>query len=107
MKRLFKTFKGHVEAFGPVTTYAQKTGIIFHLQHRFALAVIRKNWMDIALCLWKPRRHPSLRRVEYFGGRCHRHWFRISSLADMNAGFLKLLKESSEVGSGNERRTKG
>lgn len=98
-RKLFEAFRKKISATAPVTVYAQKTGIIFHLRHRFALAVARKNWLDIALCLWKPRKHRSLRKIEYFEGRCHRHWFRISQVPDMDDAFLRLLKESCEVGS--------
>jgi len=97
-RKLFEAFRKKISMTAPVTVYAQKTGIIFHLRHRFALAVARKSWIDVALCLWKPRKHPTLRKIEYFGGRCHRHWFRISRASDMDREFLKLLKESSEVG---------
>ncbi len=106
LRRIFTIFKSYIGEYGPVTVYAQKTGIIFHLRHRFALVIIRKNWIDIALCLWKPRKRPTLRKVEYFGGTCHRHWFRITGISDMDPAFLKLLKESSEVGKGTGCRTK-
>ncbi len=106
VRHIYKTFKGRIREYGPVTVYAQQTGIIFHLRHRFALVIVRKNWIDIALCLWKPRKHPALRRIEYFGGRCHRHWFRIMGLSDMDPAFLKLLKESCEVGKGADCRTR-
>ena len=106
LRRIFATFKSYIGEYGPVTVYAQKTGIIFHLRHRFALVIIRKNWIDIALCLWKPRKHPTLRKIEYFGGTCHRHWFRITGISDMDSAFLKVLKESSEVGKGTGCHTK-
>ncbi|MEW6714019.1 MAG: DUF5655 domain-containing protein [Nitrospirota bacterium] len=97
-RQLYKEFRNLVTSCGQVTVYAQKTGIIFHLKRRFALVVIRKNWIDVALCLWKPRKHPTLMKIEYFGGRCHRHWFRVTRSEDMNPAFLKLLRESCEVG---------
>lgn len=99
VRRRFDSFQARVRSLGPATVYAQKTGIIFQVRHRFALAVVRRNWIDIALCLWKPRKHSTLRKVEYFGGRCHRHWFRISQASDMDDAFLRLLDESREVGS--------
>ncbi len=98
IRQLYAEFRRRITSFGPVTAYAQKTGIIFHRRHRFALVVVRKNWIDIALCLWGPRKHPALRKIEYFGGRCHRHWFRITREEDMNRSFMKLLGESCEVG---------
>ena len=103
VKGLFDAFKGHLNEYRPITIYAQKTGIIFQKRHRFALAVPRKNWIDIALCLWKPRKHKTLRKIEYFGGRCHRHWFRIVDSSEMNKTFDKLVKESLEVGCSDDR----
>ncbi len=105
VRDLFAAFRGHLIEYGPLTVYAQKTGIIFQKRHRFALAAPRKNWIDIALCLWKPRKHKTLRKIEYFGGRCHRHWFRIDDRRDMNKAFGRLLKESIEVGCSNDCRT--
>ena len=98
-KELFNAFKHTVEEHCHATVYAQKTGIIFQLKLRFALTVNRNNWINVALCLWKPRKHHTMKRIEYFGGRCHRHWFRISSCSDIDAAFKNLVKESIEVGS--------
>jgi len=106
VRDLFDAFREHLSEYRPLTVYAQKTGIIFQKRHRFALAVPRKNWLDIALCLWKPRTHRTLRRIEYFGGRCHRHWFRIEDPRDMNKTFARLVKESVEVGCSDDRPTK-
>lgn len=103
VRSLFDAFKRHLNDYRPITVYAQKTGIIFQKRHRFALAVPRKNWLDIALCLWQPRKHKTLRKIEYFGGRCHRHWFRVLDPIEMNKTFDKLLKESIEVGCSDVR----
>lgn len=98
VKIIYRAFKEQLAEYGPVTVYAQKTGIIFHKQHRFALAVPRKAWMDFALCLRRPRKHRTLRKVEYFGGRCYRHWFRITDPKEMNLTFRRMVRESVEVG---------
>ncbi len=98
VKVIYNAFKAQLTEYGPVTIYAQKTGIIFHKRHRFAVAVPRKDWIDFALCLWKPRKHRTLRKVEHFGGRCYRHWFRITDPQEMNLAFRRIVKESAEVG---------
>ncbi len=98
VKVIYRTFKEQLAEHGRVTVYAQKTGIIFHKRHRFALAVPRKGGMDFALCLRKPRKHRTLRRIEHFGGRCYRHWFRIADPKEINTAFRRLVKESAALG---------
>ncbi len=98
VKAIYQAFKGQLAEYGTVTVYAQKTGIIFLKRHRFAFVVPRKGCMDFALCLWKPRKHRTLRRIEHFSSRCYRHWFRIADPKEMNTAFRRLVRESAGLG---------
>ena len=98
MRRLFDRFRALVRQCGPVRIYAQKTGIVFQVRVRFAGAKTRKDWIEAMLWLTRKAKHPRLLRILSPYPNAHVHLFRIESLADLDAEFAALVRESYRVG---------
>jgi Domain of unknown function (DUF5655) len=87
-----------VRGFGPVNVYAQKTSIVFQVRVRFARAMPRRRWLDGHFWLKRRVSHPRLTKIELFLRNDWIHWFRITDPTQIDANFVKLLRESYKIG---------
>jgi hypothetical protein len=84
--------------FGPVNAYAQKTSIVFQVRVRFARAMPRKHSLDGHFWLKRRVSHPTLTKVEHLRRNDWIHWFRITDPTQIDAKFVKSLRESYGFG---------
>ena len=83
---------------GPVTAYAQKIRIVIQARARFAGGVARKRWFVAGLWLRRRAMHPTLCRVEDLGPLGLVHHFRVSTPAQFDTAFARLVREAYRVG---------
>ena len=98
VRRLFETFRMIVRECGPVTIYAQKTRIVFQGTVRFAGAMPRKRWLDVALWLTQRHDHPALHKIEFIPLNAYSHHFRIRSSSEFDAAFRRLVRDAYAIG---------
>jgi hypothetical protein len=98
VREIFDALVSRLEAFGPLTVYAQKTRIVFQVRVRFGSVVVRKRWLDVGLVLKRRADHPALRRYEFIPPSYHLHTFRVARAAQLDEAFMALAREAREVG---------
>jgi Domain of unknown function (DUF5655) len=98
VRELFDGLEDVIRGFGPVNVYAQKTSIVFQVRIRFARAMPKKQWLDGHFWLKRRVSHPKVTKVEHLLRRDWIHWFRLNAPADLDRAFVRLLKESYEIG---------
>jgi len=101
VRTLFDRLVDIVEGFGPVNVYAQKTSIVFQVRVRFARAMPKKHSLDGHFWLKRRADHPRLTKVEHMLRSDWIHWFRLTAADDLDRAFIKLLRESYDVGTQN------
>jgi hypothetical protein len=98
VREVFDRLHEVARGFGPVNVYAQKASIVFQVRVRFARVMPRKRWLDGHFWLKRQVSHPRLTKVEHLLRNDWIHWFRITDPAQIDAKFVKLLRESYEIG---------
>jgi len=83
---------------GPVTVLPEKTRIAFQVRMSFAQLTTRSKWVDGHVVLARRFEHPRFRKVETFSPRNHVHYFRLTSVADVDAEVESWLVEAYAVG---------
>jgi uncharacterized protein DUF5655 len=91
---LFREFSRLVRACGPVHMIPQKTRVVFQVRMRFAGATPRKSCLICHFIL--PRRIDGARfhKIETFSPRCHAHYLRVESEADLTSDVARWLEEA-------------
>jgi len=105
LRTLWDRFVALLRRNGPVTVYAQKTRIVCMVRVRFAGAQVRSRWLDAGLWLKRRASHPTLRRVDFLPPHDYLHYFRLRSLADLDAAFAALTREAYAIGTQAHRRS--
>jgi hypothetical protein len=95
---LFERFRELVERCGPVVVIPEKTRIAFQVRMSFAVAMLRRRWLDGHVVLARRLDHPRVHRIETFSPRNHVHHFRIRSLDELDDDMAALLAEGYRVG---------
>jgi hypothetical protein len=103
VRKLFDRLDAAIQAFGPVNVYAQKTSIVFQVRVRFARAMPKKQWLDGHFWLKRRASHPRLTKIEHILRHDWIHWFRLTTPADIDKPFVKLLRESYRIGEQKRR----
>jgi hypothetical protein len=98
VRRLFRSYLRLVRSLGPVTVYANKTGIVFQARVRFAGAVPRRQWLEGRLWLKRRVHDPRFYRIEAVTPRDHIYYFRIRKPHDLDARLEAYLREAYSVG---------
>lgn len=98
IRALYERVRGMVEACGPVTVVPYRDKVSFMVRVRFAGAVPRQRWLDLAF--WLPRRvdAPRFHRVETIGPSVHLHLLRVTDEAQLDAEVAGWLAEAYAVG---------
>jgi hypothetical protein len=71
---------------------------VFQVRVRFARAMPRKHSLDGHFWLKRRVSHPRLTKVEHLLRNDWIHWFRITDPTQIDAKFVKLLRESYGIG---------
>jgi hypothetical protein len=87
-----------VREVGPVKVLPEKTRIAFQVRMSFAQITPRKQWVDGHLVLARRVSDKRFTRVETFSPRNHLHAFRLTSPAELDAPFRRLIAEAYAVG---------
>jgi hypothetical protein len=95
---LFRKYVALIRRNGPVTVYAQKTRIVCMVRVRFAVAIVRRDWIQAGLWLKRRAEHPALQQVELIPPGNYVHFFRIRSEADLDDAFAALVREAYAIG---------
>jgi hypothetical protein len=95
---LFERFRELVERCGPVVVIPEKTRIAFQVRMSFAVAMLRRRWLDGHVVLARRLESPRFRRIESFSPRNHLHQFRFSSIAELDDEVAAWLAEAYRVG---------
>jgi hypothetical protein len=98
VRELFDQLLQVLQQFGPVTTYALKTRIIFQAETQFAAAMPRKHWLEGYVWLRRRVEHPLIHRVEMHVFRDYGHIFRLARPEDLDEAFVSLLHEAYMLG---------
>jgi len=95
---LFERFRELVERCGPVTVVPEKSRIAFQVRMSFAVAMLRRRWLDGHVVLARRLEHPRFRRIESISPRNHVHHFRLRSLDELDGEVAAWLAEAYRVG---------
>jgi hypothetical protein len=98
VREMFDALLALLKRCGPVTVLPEKTRIAFQVRMSFAAVCVRRNYLIGHFVFSRRREHPRFLRVETFSPRNHLHAFRIDSLDDLDAQFLKWAREAYAVG---------
>jgi hypothetical protein len=91
---------------GPVTVLPEKTRIAFQVRMSFAQLTTRSKWVDGHVVLARRFEHPRFRKIETFSPRNHVHYFRLLSVADVDAEVESWLAEAYAVGEQKHLQTR-
>lgn len=94
LRATFRRWVAIARACGPVTVYAQKTRIVLQARVRFAGAVVRAQWLDAGLWLWRRVKHPRVHHIEDYGRLGYGVHFRLARPSDIDARIVKLMREA-------------
>jgi hypothetical protein len=98
VRDVFDRLRAMVEAFGPVKVLPYRDKVSFMVRVRFAGAVPRKRWLDVAF--WLPQRidSPRFHKVETITPDAHLHLVRVTRPEDLDAELAGWLREAYAVG---------
>ena len=98
VKKLFDRFREIVEAQGPVKLLPYRDMVGFMVRVRFAGAVPRTRWLDVAF--WLPRRveSPRFHRIETIYPDVHTHVLRITDSGQLDEQVEGWVREAYAVG---------
>jgi hypothetical protein len=98
VRELFERFRAMVERCGPVKVLPYRDKIGFMVRVRFAGAVPRSQWLDVAF--WLPRRinHRRFHKVETISPSAHIHMLRVKKPAELDGRVAAWLREAYAVG---------
>ena len=103
IRGLFERFRSMVEACGPVKPVFYRDMVGFIVRVRFASAVPRSRWLDIAFWLRRRVEHPRFHRVETITPEAHIHVLRVTDLEQLDETVANWTREAYAVGSHDER----
>jgi hypothetical protein len=98
VRQLYRSYREMVRRCGPVTVYANKTGIVFQARVRFAGVTPKKHWLDGAFWLKRRVEHPRFYRIETIPPGDYIHRFRLKTLSDVDRKLAKFVREAYDVG---------
>jgi hypothetical protein len=107
IRALFDAVVALIQSIGPVLILPEKTRIAFQVRMSFAQVTPRQRWLDGHLVLARRGKHPRFRKIETISSRNHVHFFRLTSLADVDAEFRAWMEEAYRVGEQRHLRPRG
>jgi hypothetical protein len=94
----YRRYAEIVRACGRVRTIPQKTRVVFQVRMRFAGATPRKSALICHFILPYRVKDGRFEKIETYGPRCHGHYLRIQSPADLDRAVTRWLKQAYAVG---------
>ena len=98
VRKLYQSFRQMVKRCGPVTVYANMTGIVFQARVRFTGVAPKKHWLDGAFWLKRRVENPRFYRIEAIPPGDYIHRFRLKTLSDVDRELAKFVREAYDVG---------
>ena len=98
VRELYDRLAAMIGAMGPVKVIPYRDKVSFMVRVRFAGAVPRKNWLDVAF--WTTRRidHRRFHKIETLKPDVHLHLLRVTDASQLDAELTSWLRESYAVG---------
>jgi hypothetical protein len=104
IRALFDAVVAAIESVGPVRILPEKTRIAFQVRMSFAQVTPRRRWLDGHVVLARRLESPRFIRVETISPRNHVHVFRLTQVSDIDAEFLRWIREAYAVGNQDHLR---
>ena len=98
VREIYEAFLKAIQRCGPVTVLPEKTRIAFQVRMSFAQLTTRSKWVDGHVVLARRFEQPRFRKVETFSPRNHVHYFRLTSVAEVDEEVESWLAEAYAVG---------
>ncbi|HVO81735.1 MAG TPA: DUF5655 domain-containing protein [Terriglobales bacterium] len=98
VRKLYGAYRALVQRCGPVTVYANKTGIVFQARVRFTGVTPKKHWLDGGFWFKRRVEHPRFYRIETIPPGDYIHRFRLTKLSDIDKELARFVRESYDVG---------
>jgi len=98
VREIYEAFLKAIQRRGHVTVLPEKTRIAFQVRMSFAQLTTRSKWVDGHVVLARRFEHPRFRKVETFSPRNHVHYFRLTSVAEVDEEVESWLAEAYAVG---------
>jgi len=76
----------------------EKTRIAFQVRMSFAQVTPRQKWLDGHVVLARRLEHPRFRSIQTISPRNHVHFFRLTTVDDVDEEFSRWLAEAYAVG---------
>ncbi len=98
VRELFERFRAMVERCGATRMLPYRDKVAFMARVRFAGAIPRKDWLDVAF--WLPRRieSPRFRKIETINPNAHAHLLRVTDPKDLDRELAGWIREAYAVG---------
>jgi len=98
LRRIYRAFLQLARDCGPVLVYAEKTRIAFQVDVRFAGVTVRSNWVVGGMWFREPAAHPTLIQTLRVTPRDYVHYFKLSSVDDVDAALGALMRKAYATG---------
>jgi hypothetical protein len=98
VRKLYEAYRTLVKRCGPVTVYANMTGVVFQARVRFAGVTPKKHWLDGAFWLKRRVEHPRFYRIEAIPPGDYIHRFRLTEVSDIDKELARFVREAYDVG---------
>jgi hypothetical protein len=98
IRRLYDAVVKCVKGLGPVRILPEKTRIAFQVRMSFAQVTPRQKWLDGHVVLARRLEHPRFRSIQTISPRNHVHFFRLTTVDDVDEEFSRWLAEAYAVG---------
>lgn len=98
IRRLFDRFRAMVESLGPVKTVAYRDNVAFMVRVRFARAMPRSRWLDVAFWLRRRMDNPRFQKVETLLPNAHVYLVRMTSPDEIDRQLKSWISEAYEIG---------
>jgi hypothetical protein len=98
VREIYEAFLKAIQRCGHVTVLPEKTRIAFQVRMSFAQLTTRSKWVAGHVVLARRFEHPRFRKVETFSPRNHVHYFRLTSVAEVDEEVESWLAEAYAVG---------
>jgi hypothetical protein len=95
MRALFDRLEETIRSFGAVAVYPQKTRIVFQVRARFVGVSVRRRWLVGTIWLKRRASHPLIWKVAFLGRQDYVHHFKLTSAAEIDAAFRRLLEKGT------------
>ncbi|MBZ5598353.1 MAG: DUF5655 domain-containing protein [Acidobacteriia bacterium] len=98
VRHLYRSYRVLVKRCGPVTVYANMTGIVFQARVRFTGVTPKKHWLDGGFWLKRRVENPRFYRIETIPPGDYIHRFRLTKISDIDKELADFVREAYDVG---------